>query len=62
MALIYKTINSDQVFKAQSLILAIHKVLTVAEPLVNKHGIVRIWLTRRPLRAYQDSHFFTLLD
>jgi hypothetical protein len=42
MALIYKTINSDQFSKAQSLILAIHKALTVEEPLVNKRGLVRI--------------------
>jgi hypothetical protein len=37
MALIYKTINSDQFSKAQSLILAIHRVLRV-EPLVKKDG------------------------
>jgi len=41
-ALICNTINSDQFSKAQSLILAIHKVLTVEEPLVNKRVLVRI--------------------
>jgi hypothetical protein len=41
-ALVYKTINSDQLYETLSLILEIHKVLTVEEPLVNKRGLVRI--------------------
>jgi hypothetical protein len=41
-ALVYKKINSDQLYEIQSLMLKIHKVLTVEEPLVNKRGLVRI--------------------
>jgi hypothetical protein len=41
-ALIYKTINSDQLHETQSLIRKIHRVLTVEESLVNKRGLVRI--------------------
>jgi hypothetical protein len=41
-ALVYKTINSDQLSETRRLILEIHKVLTLEEPLVNKRGLVRI--------------------
>jgi hypothetical protein len=41
-ALVYKTINSDQLYENRSLILEIPKVLTAVEPLVNKLGLVRI--------------------
>ncbi len=37
-ALVYKTINSDQLYETRSLILEIHKGLTVEDPLVNKSG------------------------
>jgi len=41
-ALVYKTINSDQLYETQSLILEIHKVLTVEGPFVNRRGFVGI--------------------
>jgi hypothetical protein len=41
-ALIYKTINFDQLYETRSLILEIPKVLTAMEPLVNRLGLVRI--------------------
>ena len=40
--LVYKTINSDQLYETRSLILEIHKVLTVEDPLVNERVLVRI--------------------
>jgi hypothetical protein len=46
-ALIFKTINSDQLYETRSLILEIHKVPTVEAPLVNKSGLVRIWYKGR---------------
>jgi len=42
MALIYQTINSEQFSEANSLILAIHKVLTAPGTFVNKFGFVNI--------------------
>jgi hypothetical protein len=41
-ALVYKTINFDQLYETRSLILEIPKVLTAMEPLVNRRGLVRI--------------------
>jgi hypothetical protein len=40
--LIYRAINSDQLYKTRSLILEIHKVLTVEGPFVNRRGLVGI--------------------
>jgi hypothetical protein len=41
-SMVYKTINSDQLYETRSLILEIPKVLTVEGPLVSKLGLVRI--------------------
>jgi hypothetical protein len=41
-SMVYKTINSDQLYEIPSLILEIPKVLTVEGPFVNKLGLVRI--------------------
>jgi hypothetical protein len=40
--LIYKTINSDQFSEANTLILAVHKVLTEPGNFVSKYGFVDI--------------------
>jgi hypothetical protein len=41
-SMVYKTIDSDQLYETRSLILEIHGVLTVQQPLVNKLGLVGI--------------------